>query len=624
MSRKKSRTAAAPAARPPVAHSYLRFSTPEQEWGDSTRRQAADSESWSVRAGVPLSDLGLADKGKSAFHGRHRDEKAALGRFLELAKKGDGQVQRGDYLVIENLDRLSREEEVPATHLLTSILMAGVRVVQLAPYEMELTDKSDGWTIMRAVMELSRGHGESKVKSERCAKVWHNHVREARNGTLGGAVTARLPAWLRVVGRKKNDRGKVIDRGTVVEVPERVAVLKRMFAMAASGYGCGAISKTFTEENVPPFSNRHKGKDGKTAEGGRWNRMYVRSVLLDRRALGEWQPRTPDGRPEGDPIEGYFPQIVTEAEFDRVKAAVFSRTQRQGRVGTGVACVFGGLLHDATDPQGGNYQVGTRVTRDRKDPLRRRSRHVLVNSAYAAGRGDCVSFPLETFERALLTLLREVPVADVVGTAETGPDRQLEAELADARAKRASLRAVMEQAPSLTTGELLRQAEARESDLTAQLNKAREAVAAPPEESWRAAQTLIDLLDSAEDREDVRLRLRAQIRRRVEGVWLVVANRGRDRLCAIQVFFVGGNWRSVLIWHRPPSNNGRARRPGFWKARSMTSKETEGHGLTLLPGATDDLRQRAGAAEVAEYLAELTEAELEGPVFGRFPAHPIT
>ena len=52
-------------------------------------------------------------------------------------------VPRGSYLVVENLDRLSREDEVPATHLLTSILMQGVEVVQLLLAELILTGKSE-------------------------------------------------------------------------------------------------------------------------------------------------------------------------------------------------------------------------------------------------------------------------------------------------------------------------------------------------------------------------------------------------------------------------------------------------------------------------------------------------
>jgi hypothetical protein len=46
-----------------------------------------------------------------------------------------GKVPAGSYLVLENLDRLTREDIVPAVHLFAGILLAGVRIVQLKPTE---------------------------------------------------------------------------------------------------------------------------------------------------------------------------------------------------------------------------------------------------------------------------------------------------------------------------------------------------------------------------------------------------------------------------------------------------------------------------------------------------------
>jgi len=129
----------------PVAFPYKRFSSPSQEDGDSIRRQNALSVAWSERTTIPLDlALTLEDRGVSGFRGVSRSDadKYALAAFLKAIEVG--RAQPGDFLLIENLDRLSREEEVPATHLLTSILMTGVKVVQLSPYEMELTEPEHG------------------------------------------------------------------------------------------------------------------------------------------------------------------------------------------------------------------------------------------------------------------------------------------------------------------------------------------------------------------------------------------------------------------------------------------------------------------------------------------------
>src|SRR5262245_39625582 len=120
-----------------LAYSYVRFSSPEQAKGDSLRRQTEDARLWCERNNVRLdTSTTLHDLGKSAYTGAHRKnpDRHALAAFLRLVELG--KVPRGTYFVIENLDRLSREEEVPACHLLTGILMAGVRVVQLKPSEL--------------------------------------------------------------------------------------------------------------------------------------------------------------------------------------------------------------------------------------------------------------------------------------------------------------------------------------------------------------------------------------------------------------------------------------------------------------------------------------------------------
>jgi Recombinase len=57
-------------------------------------------------------------------------------------------------------------------------------------------------------------------------------------------------------------------------------VVKRIFALAAAGYGHKLIVKTLTQERVAPF-----GKAG-------WTKSYVCRILTDRRALVETRKRS--------------------------------------------------------------------------------------------------------------------------------------------------------------------------------------------------------------------------------------------------------------------------------------------------------------------------------------------
>src|ERR1700693_1779651 len=118
----------------PIAYSYIRFSSPEQAKGDSIRRQTEAAREWCQRNGLCLEETTtLLDLGKSAYTGEHRKnpDRHALAGFLKLVEAG--KVPRGSYLIIENLDRLSREHERDALRLWMDLLDHGVNIVQLHP-----------------------------------------------------------------------------------------------------------------------------------------------------------------------------------------------------------------------------------------------------------------------------------------------------------------------------------------------------------------------------------------------------------------------------------------------------------------------------------------------------------
>ena len=161
-----------------LAYSYIRFSTPEQAKGDSLRRQMTAAAEWCVKNGVTLdTSTTLHDLGRSAFLGEHRKnpDRCALAAFLKLVE--GGKVPRGSSLIVESLDRLSREHIRPALTLLLRLIEAGIRVVQLIPVEAIYDDKVEPMQLMMAIMELSRGHSESAVKSERVGAAWADKSR---------------------------------------------------------------------------------------------------------------------------------------------------------------------------------------------------------------------------------------------------------------------------------------------------------------------------------------------------------------------------------------------------------------------------------------------------------------
>ena len=98
----------------PLAYSYLRFSTVEQAKGDSIRRQTEATAAWCNRNKITLdTSISLRDEGVSAYRGKHREnaDTHALAALLQAVKSG--RIPAGSYLVVESLDRLSREKIRP-------------------------------------------------------------------------------------------------------------------------------------------------------------------------------------------------------------------------------------------------------------------------------------------------------------------------------------------------------------------------------------------------------------------------------------------------------------------------------------------------------------------------------
>lgn len=366
------------------AFSYIRFSSRKQERGDSIRRQTAGAATWAAKHGIPLDNsLHLSDCGVSAFRGRHRDDKAALGGFIEAVQSG--RVPSGSYLIVESLDRLSREEVSEALQLLLSLINSGIRVVQLQPVETVYEKPVDTMRLVMAIMELSRGNSESAMKSKRVGERWAEKKKRARE--TREAMTAVCPAWLRIGSDGKYEA-----------IPSRVAVLKRIFRMARDGNGITRIMATLNKEGVKAF------------KGGRWAASTIGRYLTSRAVLGEGQPgkgsKHDEREKDGDVIKGYFPQVITDEEFHAVRAGLNGRSHRgKGRPGLNVN-PFRGLMRCVRC--GGVMQV---------DAGGRKRMYV----CYEAKRGGCeyVAFPCDAFTTGLLGALREIKPGDVLPASDS-------------------------------------------------------------------------------------------------------------------------------------------------------------------------------------------------------------
>jgi DNA invertase Pin-like site-specific DNA recombinase len=553
----------AASSRKPLAISFLRYSDPaKQRRGDSSRRQTADSEAWCQRNGVPLDKQ--MRHGGSAFHGKHRDDQAVLGQFLRDAQSG--RIPKGSYLIIENLDRLSREEERAALRLWMDILDAGINIVQLHPETVFRHDKTDMVDIMRAIIELSRGHSESRMKSVRSLANWDRAIELARQE--GQLMTGRLPSWIGL----NEDGGPEL-------ILERAKVIRQIFAWATAGFGMGTIVRKLREADIPAFGSRVEEQDedgqpytrqadGERYGSGDWQKNYVQNILVDRRVLGEFQPRDRNNNQKGEPIPGYYPPVVTEKEFYAAQAAIGQRTNRakRGRIGKEVGSLFSGLLKNARD--GSPYYL----TQNTDNGVVQRR---LVNRSAVRGKAKNYTFDYQTFERAILSELRELKAEDILEGSEPIPDSAaLEGELAWIKEKRAKLSALLLGDEMEEVHEQLKKLKGREEDLQNKLGLAKERKANPPADSWKTFRKLTDLLDKAEDVVDVRLRLRALLQRHIDTIWILIVGKAKSRAAFVQINFAdGGPRRFYLIYRKAPNATVKSRQPGWWTVKSYTAME---------------------------------------------------
>lgn len=371
------------------AYSYVRMSTRKQLRGDSLRRQLERSKAFADEHSLLLDDS-LQDLGVSAWKGRNF-KTGALGRFLAMVESG--QIPKGSYLLIESLDRLSREAVPDALTLFMAIINAGIVIVTLGEdRQIYSRDRLNGdWTkLIIGLAVMSRGHEESQTKSERISAVAKRKRQQAREGK--GQITGITPAWI--------DAERIDTNRYAFTLNQHAATLKAIYEMAACGLGATVIARKLNADGVPAF----KSKDG-------WYQSIIKALLTRHDVIGTFQPhRMQNGKrvPDGDPIENYFPAAIDKNLFLRVQT-IRSNPGRPGRKGNAFANLFTGLCHCA--------HCGGTMTMKMSRVKGNENGRYLVCANYVRGH-RCADgnrhFRYEPLEVAILDHVREINLAETL------------------------------------------------------------------------------------------------------------------------------------------------------------------------------------------------------------------
>jgi DNA invertase Pin-like site-specific DNA recombinase len=315
-----------------AAYLYSRFSGAGQRGNNSTDRQTEVGREWYNREiaplGIPL-DESFTDSARSAYKGEHVGKKGDLGRFLAAIQSGA--VSKGSILIVENLDRISRQGPKIARKLFERIVDESV-AVHIVNITKKLTLGWENRTEDSVVvdMELKRAFEESARKS----LIIKAGLKAVKHSDDWAGV---LPFWL-----TKEFHG---EKYKIVEVPEKAELVKEIFRLSAMGLGAKRIMQDLDSRGI---------KCG-IALG------TVGELLRNRAVLGEHQPLQyleTGTVADGDPVMK-FPRIIDQTQFDTVAARLDSKLKvsADGKVRPATGShqsneannLFEGLLHDVTE-----------------------------------------------------------------------------------------------------------------------------------------------------------------------------------------------------------------------------------------------------------------------------------
>lgn len=324
------------------AYSYVRFSTPSQAAGASRQRQLDKATKYALDHGLTLdTELNMTDLGVSAFRGKNA-RTGALGGFLEAVEKG--YVTRGSYLLLENIDRLSRDDILEAQTLFQQLILSGINVVTLANGETYSRDRlrNEPEAMFYVVLEQIRANRESTRKAQLVgdAKA-RKKKRLAEHGFEGKPYTRQTPAWIRWAEGEQR----------YILIPDRADIVREMFERMDKGDGLTRIARDLNERGVATWA-----RSGQQKKADHWRTSYIRKVLTSTAPIGTFTPHTTTHdeatRARRDepmaPVENLFPAAVDADTYWRVNRKLSTKAARGRNARQAPKSIVSGILFCAT------------------------------------------------------------------------------------------------------------------------------------------------------------------------------------------------------------------------------------------------------------------------------------
>ncbi|HHC4841044.1 TPA: recombinase family protein [Klebsiella oxytoca] len=306
----------------PKLYSYVRFSSVKQREGNSLERQQDTALKIAARYNLELDTTAFHDLGMSAFKGKNAHE----GKLSEFIKQIGAKVPVGSWLVVENLDRISRDDAWTALDIFKNILSKGIVVVTGMDEKVyKYADvKNNPTDLIISLLMFTRAHDESLTKKNRVeaqarSLIRHNLTRET--GTPAKAIES--------VGQ--NVWWVDTKSGYVTPHPIYFTAAQKIIELKQNGETLLGIQRYLNEHYPAPKKRVYKDRTGQslTPKTEQWGKHLIRTFLnptvhgqktftLDKRDESGaiiYDSESDEPLKETFIIRDYYPALMSEADY---------------------------------------------------------------------------------------------------------------------------------------------------------------------------------------------------------------------------------------------------------------------------------------------------------------------
>ncbi len=228
--------------------------------------------------------------------------KGNLAKFLERVENGD--IKKGSVLIIEKLDRFSRNYYDVVFPVWLNLLQSGIEIyscVSNVHYTLETIRKNPMLAGM-ALIEMANANEYSAGMSNRVGKAVSLRLAEAAKGKKMN-LGAWQPKWVDFHGEK--------GQAGAFRLNEHAATIRRMVTEYIGGESMWGIAKSLLLDKVP------------TVMGGKWTQGTVSNLLKHESLLGHQTIK-------GVRLEHYYPPVILEEQYQQLRAKLADNANRRG------------------------------------------------------------------------------------------------------------------------------------------------------------------------------------------------------------------------------------------------------------------------------------------------------